>query len=216
MVTQRTDSENLSPMIAWPAAGAMTPVRCCWYRQFRNLCRKLLIPEPASHACMVPPTYVPISPARSPFGSAPDAKAQLLGTLQAARLRRKRLLPRTRWPVQASFPSAAEDDHDAAVDLNELLAPLPEACCLLHVNGHSMTGADIDDGGVLVVDRALEPGHGRIVIAVGDGEFTLKRLHCHHHSARLEAAHQDYPPITLSDGQELQVWGVVTRVIKSV
>ncbi|MFP4077125.1 MAG: LexA family protein [Halochromatium sp.] len=121
-----------------------------------------------------------------------------------------------RWPVQAGFPSPAEDDQDAAIDLNELLAPHPEACFLLRVSGESMTGAGIDDGDVLVVDRALEPSHGRIVIAVVDGEFTVKRLHHRPQAVRLEAAHADYPPITLSDGQELQVWGVVTRVIKSV
>ena len=79
-----------------------------------------------------------------------------------------------------------------------------------------MHDAGIDDGDVLLVDRALEPTHGRIVIAVLDGEFTVKRLNRRDATIRLEAAHADYPPIELGDGQELQVWGVVTRVIKQL
>jgi DNA polymerase V len=121
-----------------------------------------------------------------------------------------------RWPVQAGFPSPAEDDQDPAIDLNELLAPHPEATFLLRVSGHSMHEAGIDDGDVLLVDRALEPTHGRIVIAVLDGAFTVKRLHRRGTVVRLEAAHADYPLIELGDGQELQVWGVVTRVIKQL
>jgi len=150
------------------------------------------------------------------LGLSTTTKVTLLGALRLSQPSRLRPLPRMCWPVQAGFPSPAEDDQDAAIDLNELLAPHPEACFLLRVSGHSMTGAGIDDGDTLIVDRALEPSHGRIVIAVIDGEFTVKRLHRDHQSVRLEAAHQDYPPITLSDGQELQVWGVVTRVIKQV
>lgn len=79
-----------------------------------------------------------------------------------------------------------------------------------------MADAGIDDGDLLLVDRALEPSHGRIVIAVVDGEFTVKRLYQRHGVVRLEAAHAQYPPIELQDGQELQIWGVVTRVIKAV
>ena len=149
-------------------------------------------------------------------GRPADPQARLLGALQRPGQRPRRLLPRMRWPVQAGFPSPAEDDQDGAIDLNELLAPHPEATFLLRVSGHSMSGAGIDDGDVLVVDRALEPTHGRVVIAVLDGEFTVKRLHRRGAVVRLEAAHTDYPPITLGDGQELQVWGVVTRVIKQL
>ncbi len=142
--------------------------------------------------------------------------AELLGPLPRPGTFPRRPLPIMTWPVRAGFPSPAEDDQDAAIDLNDLLAPHPEACFLLRVRGRSMSGAGIDDGDVLVVDRALEPSHGRIVIAVVDGEFTVKRLYKQGPAVRLEAAHADYPPIELRDGQELQVWGVVTRVIKSL
>ncbi|NBC49290.1 MAG: translesion error-prone DNA polymerase V autoproteolytic subunit [Gammaproteobacteria bacterium] len=147
----------------------------------------------------------------------PDAAtAECVGALCGIATRSHRPLPRLRWPVQAGFPSPAEDDQDAAIDLNELLAPHPEACFLLRVRGCSMADAGIDDGDLLLVDRALEPSHGRIVIAVIDGEFTVKRLHRQAQVVRLEAAHAQYPPIELKDGQELQVWGVVTRVIKTL
>lgn len=125
-------------------------------------------------------------------------------------------LRRFRWPVQAGFPSPAEDDQDSAIDLNTLLAPHPEACFLLRVRGCSMTDAGVEDGDLVLVDRSLEPRHGRMVIAVVDGEFTLKRLYRQDGLVRLEAAHVQYPAIELKDGQELQVWGVVTRVIKTV
>ncbi|WP_211354083.1 LexA family protein [Thiohalocapsa marina] len=125
-------------------------------------------------------------------------------------------LPRMTWPVQAGFPSPAEDDQEPAIDLNALLVPHPEATFLLRVRGHSMTGAGIDDGDVLLVDKALTPSHGRIVIAVVDGEFTVKRLHLGRDGVRLEAANPDYAPIRFQGGQELQVWGVVTRVIKTL
>jgi DNA polymerase V len=129
---------------------------------------------------------------------------------------RRRLLPLMTWPVRAGFPSPAEDDRDDAIDLNELLAPRAEATFLLRVSGSSMTGAGIDDGDVLVVDRSLTADYGRIVVAVVDGEFTVKRLVRRDGKACLEASHPDFPPITLRDDQELAVWGVVTRVIKSV
>lgn len=125
-------------------------------------------------------------------------------------------LPLMRWPVQAGFPSPAEDDQEAALDLHQMLVEHPEATFLLRVKGHSMQDAGIEDGDVLVVDRALEASHGRIVIAVVDGEFTVKRLYRRGNRVCLEAANPDYPVIQFRDGQELQVWGVVTRIIKSV
>jgi DNA polymerase V len=144
------------------------------------------------------------------------ARAARIGSLCSHSARSQHPLPRLWWPVQAGFPSPAEDDRDAAIDLNDLLAPHPEACFLLRVRGDSMMEAGIDDGDLLLVDRALEPSHGRIVIAVLDGEFTVKRLYRQGGVVRLEAANPTHPPITLRDGQELQVWGVVTRVIKTV
>jgi DNA polymerase V len=127
-----------------------------------------------------------------------------------------RPLPLMAWPVRAGFPSPAEDYQEESIDLNTLLAPHTEATFLVRVSGESMNGAGIDHGDVLVVDRSLEPAHGRIVVAVVDGEFTVKRLYRRDGQISLEASNPDFPPIVLQEGQELAVWGVVTRIIKSV
>ena len=149
--------------------------------------------------------------------SGPASQVALIGPVGGSAVpARRHSLPLMAWPVQAGFPSPAEDYQDEAIDLNDLLAPHAEATFLLRVRGESMTGAGIDDGDVLVVDRSLEPVHGRIVVAMVDGEFTVKRLYQRNGNLCLEASHPDFPSIALREGQELAVWGVVTRIIKSV
>ncbi|CRI63854.1 DNA polymerase V [Thiocapsa sp. KS1] len=176
--------------------------------RYREPTRVMRVPESRVEAVRA---YLDALPPR-----ADGTGAVLLGRPQASAIPPPRRLARMVWPVRAGFPSPAEDDQEEAIDLNALLAPNAEATFLLRVSGLSMSEAGIDDGDVLVVDRALEPAHGRIVVAVVDGEFTVKRLHRRDGRIALEAAHPDYPPILLSEGQELSVWGVVTRVIKSV
>lgn len=144
-----------------------------------------------------------------------EASATPLGPVRATRGPWPRL-PLMAWPVRAGFPSPAEDDEEATLDLNEMLAPNPEATFLVRARGDSMVGAGIADGDVLIVDRSLEPTHGRIVVAVVDGDFTVKRLIRRNGVVTLEAAHPDQAPIRLQEGQELVVWGVVTRVLKAV
>ncbi len=128
------------------------------------------------------------------------------------RLPRPLLLSR----VPAGFPSPAEDYVEGALDLNEHLIAHREATFFMRVQGHSMIGAGIQDGDLLVVDRALEAGHGDIVVAVVDGELTVKRLWQRGARVRLLAENPAYAPIDLKDGQELAVWGVVTNIIRSV
>lgn len=79
-----------------------------------------------------------------------------------------------------------------------------------------MSGAGIHDGDLLVVDRSLDPRPGRIVIAILDGAFTLKRLTLHRNRLRLEAAHPDYPVIELHRCGDVQIWGVAIHVIHSL
>lgn len=128
------------------------------------------------------------------------------------RLPRPLLLSR----VPAGFPSPAEDYVEGSLDLNEHLIEHREATFFVRVKGQSMTGAGIQDGDLLVVDRALEAGHGDIVVAVVDGELTVKRLWRRGARVRLLAENPAYAPIDLKDGQELAVWGVVTNIIRSV
>lgn len=86
--------------------------------------------------------------------------------------------------------------------------------------GAAMQGAGIDDADVLLVDRAIQPAHGHIVVAVVDGELVCRRLWKQAGSTRLEVAFTDNPAthadIVPDEGMPLEVWGVVTTVIKSL
>lgn len=111
--------------------------------------------------------------------------------------------------VPAGFPSPAEDVAVKRCDLIELLGAHPQATFFMRVAGHSMVDAGIHDQDIIAIDRAVEPRHGHIVVAVVDNEFTCKRLHKRNGRVRLEAANQTFPDIRPRDGQTLEIWGVV-------
>ncbi|MDN3919368.1 LexA family protein [Roseateles violae] len=116
--------------------------------------------------------------------------------------------------VSAGFPSPAEDLGAKRIDLNEILIKHPLATYTLRVSGQSMRDAGIDDGDVVLVDRAVKAAHGHIVVAVVDGEFTIKRLFQRHGRIKLQAANPTYPDIVPGDGQTIEIWGVVRHCIK--
>ena len=118
--------------------------------------------------------------------------------------------------IRAGFPSPADDYVAESLDLNEHLMPRKEASYLLTVSGESMIGVGIHDGDILVVDRSLTPVNGKVVIAILDGQFTVKTLEKKRGKIRLLPANPAFEPIELKDEQELQIWGVVTRVIHSL
>lgn len=118
--------------------------------------------------------------------------------------------------VKAGFPSPADDYVADTIDLNDLLMPRKEASFLIRVSGDSMVGAGIHDGDTLVVDRSIAATDGRVVVAAVDGQFTVKRLEKRHGRVRLLAENPNFSAIEFKDEQELQIWGVVTRVIHSV
>ena len=118
--------------------------------------------------------------------------------------------------VRAGFPSPADDYVEAFLDLNEHLIEHKDATFFVQATGDSMTGAGIQEGNLLVVDRALEARHGDIVIAVIDGDLTVKRLEKRRGRIRLMAENQAYAPIEFTEGQELTIWGVVTSVIQRI
>lgn len=122
-------------------------------------------------------------------------------------------LPFYRCSVEAGFPSPAEDEMEEMLDLNDLLVQHPTATFLLRVSGSSMINAGIHHGDILVVDRSIEPTHGKIVIAAVNGELTVKRLSCQGKKIQLVAENDRYPPIDISEGTELHIWGVVTSVV---
>lgn len=116
--------------------------------------------------------------------------------------------------LQCGFPSPAEDHAQKRLDLNDLLIHQADATFFMRVRGMSMRDVGIEDGDYVVVDRSLEPRHGRIVVAVVDGEFTIKRLHKRNGYVRLMSANPTFGHIELKDNQELTVWGVVTWTLK--
>lgn len=116
--------------------------------------------------------------------------------------------------VCAGFPSPAEDLGAERIDLSKVLVKHPQATYLLKASGHSMVDLGIFDGDILVVDRAVKPRHNHVVVAVVDGEFTVKQLYQRAGRVKLKAGNPTYPDITPRDGQEIVVWGVVTSTIK--
>ncbi len=115
--------------------------------------------------------------------------------------------------VSAGFPSPADDYIDRRLDLNELLISNPAATFFVRTAGDSMTGAGINNDDILIVDRSLPPTSGKIVIAVIDGELTVKRLVQTTTSCTLVAENPDYPALEINEDADFQVWGVVTSVI---
>ena len=116
--------------------------------------------------------------------------------------------------VPAGFPSPAEEYAEGPLDLHHHLIRHPAATFYVRVTGHSMTGAGILDGDLLVVDRAREPRHGQYVVAVLDNELTVKGLDTQGPTPCLRAYHPDFAPITLRPGQEPKIWGVMGGVVR--
>lgn len=118
--------------------------------------------------------------------------------------------------VPAGFPSPAQDYFSGRVDLNKHLIKDITCTYLVRVTGDSMAGAGISDGDELVVDRSLAPVDGSVVVAVLDGELTVKRLRLTGGQVRLVAENPRYPDIVVPELSEFLVWGVVTRCLHHV
>jgi DNA polymerase V len=116
--------------------------------------------------------------------------------------------------VPAGFPSPADDYIQGRLSLDEHLIAHKEATFFVRAKGSSMVGAGIFDGDLLVVDKSLKPQSGDIVIAVMDGDLTVKRLIRQGETVILRPENPRFKDIELKDGQELQVWGVVTSTVK--
>jgi DNA polymerase V len=130
--------------------------------------------------------------------------------------RKRRLsIPFALWPVSAGFPSPAQDYLDRPLDFNELLIVHPAATFAVRVVGNSMTGAGIFPGDIAVVDRALTPADGNIVLAVVDGEFTIKRFRQGRGRVWLEADNPDYQDIVFGEGTTAEIWGRVTHTVRA-
>jgi DNA polymerase V len=144
------------------------------------------------------------------------ALALLAGAADGDRAAGRRPLPLASAAVAAGFPSPADDYIESRIDLNDVLIRHPSSTFFLRVSGDSMRDAGILDGDLLVVDRAVEPRAGRVVVAVLEGAFTLKDLTRHRGRWRLEAAHPDYPPLELDERDDARIWGVAIHAIHSL
>ncbi len=131
-------------------------------------------------------------------------------------LKTKQLSPFYLSPITAGFPSPADDYIEKSLDLNEYLVKHPSATFFVRVSGHSMVNAGIFHGDILVVDRSIQIYQNRIVVAVVNGEFTVKRFREVRNKVTLIAENPDYSPIEITHETDFEVWGVVTNVIHKV
>ena len=115
--------------------------------------------------------------------------------------------------VQAGFPSPAEDHLDLDLNLNDYLVQNPSATFCVKAIGESMKDAGIKSGDIMIVDKSLEPKNRSIVLAVIDGEFTVKRVNVNNDELYLMPENSNFPPIKITEEMDFQVWGIVTYII---
>ena len=106
----------------------------------------------------------------------------------------------------------ADDYVERSIDLNEFLISNPAATYLVRASGDSMLNAGINNGAILIVDRSIEPQHGKIVIASVDGAYTCKKLQLFP-EPKLLSANIKYPPIKVNKEEDLEILGVVIAAI---
>ena len=118
--------------------------------------------------------------------------------------------------IKAGFPSPAADFEDDKISLDKVLVKNREATFYAKASGNSMTGAGIDNGDIMVIDRSLEPSDNKISVCCIDGEFTVKRIKIEKDGLYLVPENKDFVPIKITEDNQFIVWGIVTYVIKAV
>lgn len=121
-----------------------------------------------------------------------------------------------RTSVAISFGSPATESGVTRLDLNDIFIRNPQATYMMRVAGTAMRDGGIDDGDIVLVDRAITPAHGHVVIAVVDQEFLCRRLVRQGGAFSLCATDPAVAPVQPREGDEFQLWGVVTTVMKSL
>jgi DNA polymerase V len=123
----------------------------------------------------------------------------------------------SQWQVPTAnatgFGAAADDYMERGIDLNEQLIRNKPATFFMRVSGDSMTGAGIQDGDIVIVDRSIKPANGRIVIAVVNGEMLIRRLEQQFNRMRLLPENARLTPIEVNEFSEVSIWGVVIYTI---
>lgn len=139
-----------------------------------------------------------------------------VGLRSVAAIRTVTAVPILGRRVHAGKPTSGDDYQEDAVDLGKYLVRDPSSTFVMKVKGWSMRDAGIADGDELVVDRGVATENGRIVIADIDGELTVKRLKRTATGWLLQASNPDFADVPIGDKNDLHIWGVVTRVLRSV
>lgn len=116
--------------------------------------------------------------------------------------------------VEAGFPSPAQDYVEQSMDLNDVCIKHPAATFFVRVKGDSMVDGGIYDGDVLIVDSALDPRHGDIVIAAVGDELTVKKLEIQP-QRRLVPMNRAYRPVVIDPETDITILGVVSHAIHS-
>lgn len=125
-------------------------------------------------------------------------------------------LPFVGRQIPAGFPSPAQDYFDGTLDLAEALIKHPENTFIAKVKGRSMVEAGVEDGDLLVIDKALDYRPGALAVCFLNGEFTLKHVKREGRRLFLVPANPDFKPIKVTDDDDFRILGFVTYVIKSV
>jgi len=119
-------------------------------------------------------------------------------------------------PVNAGFPSPAENHLENTMDLNKALVKNPSSTFYARVKGESMINDGVEDGDLLVIDRSVEPYENCLAVCFLDGEFTLKRVRLEGDELLLVPANEKFKPIRVKKDNDFYVWGVVRYLIKRV
>jgi DNA polymerase V len=151
-------------------------------------------------------THFNASSARPPRSTLPSIRLTLTHPSKSLFERQHALLRRA---VPAGFPSPADDYVERRLSLDEHLIQHKESTFFMRVAGHSMRDLGIYNGDLLIVDRSIPAAHGSVVVAVIDGEFTVKQLRHTPEGHVLRAAHPDYPEVMIKPEQDFSIWGVV-------
>lgn len=116
--------------------------------------------------------------------------------------------------IPAGFPSPAFDYVEKELDLNEYLIKHPSSTFLARVTGDSMIKANLKEGDILIIDKAKEPRSGDTVVAIVDGEFTVKKLQITKGRYFLKPENENYSPIEVT--ADTEIWGVVIKAVISL
>jgi DNA polymerase V len=157
---------------------------------------------------------MPMSLPENPFGPGMATLVPIVWPVAPSPVRKKS--PAFLVKVPAGFPLPSADYAEAGLDLNDYLIRNRPATFLFDVAGDSMRGVGILDGDKIVVDRAIEARHGMIIVAIINGEHTVKRLHAKDGVVELRAENPRYSTIKLKEGEELFVFGVVVGVVRKL